>query len=166
MEEMTVVEKLSTRFRNWTWWPLNFLLFEEWSQAVMWSSQCDVFRMHLLLGRTYCMFLPESTIRYREHIKVKLSPTYNLSFFCVNVKRVKWVKHSCKSIITMKEALLTFTVVSFSGPTHFQWECLGQISDSIKIAIFKTLRKLDTTWNFACSITRVSTHEHEHWEHC
>ena len=45
----------------------------------------------------------------------------------------------------MKEALLTFTVDSFSGPTHFQWECLGQISDSIKIAIFKTLRKLNTT---------------------
>ena len=66
----------------------------------------------------------------------------------------------------MKEALLRFTVFSFSGQTHFQWECLGHFSDSIKIAIFKTLRRLDTTWNFACSITRVSTHEHEHWEHC
>ena len=66
----------------------------------------------------------------------------------------------------MKEALLTFTIFSFSGQTHFQWQCLGQISHSIKIAIFKTLRRLDTTWNFARSITRVSTHEHEHWEHC
>ena len=35
-----------------------------------------------------------------------------------------------------------------------------------KITIFKTLRRLNTTWNFARSITRVSTHEHEHWEHC
>ena len=25
---------------------------------------------------------------------------------------------------------------------------------------------MDTTWNFARSITRVSTHEHERWEHC
>ena len=24
----------------------------------------------------------------------------------------------------------------------------------------------NTTWDFARSITRVSTHEHEHWEHC
>ena len=72
----------------------------------------------------------------------------------------------CKSIITMKEPLLRFTTFLFSGQTHFKWECLGQINDSIKIAIFKTLRRLDTTWNFARSITRVSTHEHEHWEHC
>ena len=66
----------------------------------------------------------------------------------------------------MKEALLRFTVFVFSGQTHSQWECYGHFYDSIKIAIFKTLRSLDTTWNFACSITRVSTHEHEHWEHC
>ena len=41
--------------------------------------------------------------------------------------------------------------IFFSGQTHFKWECLGQISDSIKIAIF-----------FARSTTRASTHEHEH----
>ena len=46
-----------------------------------------------------------------------------------------------------------------------QW-VLGHSYASIKITIFKTLRRLDTTWNFARSITRVSTHEHEHWEHC
>ena len=43
---------------------------------------------------------------------------------------------------------------------------LGHSYASIQTAIFKTLRRLDTTWNFARSITRVSTHEHEHWEHC
>ena len=72
-----------------------------------------------------------------------------------------------KSIITTKEAQVKrFTGFSFSGQTHFQWECYGHFSDSIIIAIFETLRRLDTTWNFACSITRVSKHEHEHWEHC
>ena len=72
----------------------------------------------------------------------------------------------CKSIITMKEALLRFTVVSFSAQAHFQWECTRHFYDSIKITIFKTQRRHDTTWNFAHSITRVSTHKHVHWEHC
>ena len=76
------------------------------------------------------------------------------------------VEPSCKSIITRKEALLRSTIVLFSGQTRFQWECLGQIRSSLKIVIFKRLRSLDTTWNFACTITRVSTHEHHHWEHC
>ena len=35
-------------------------------------------------------------------------------------------------------------VVSFSGQKHFQWECYGQSSDSIKTAIFKRLRRLNT----------------------
>ena len=94
-------------------------------------------------------------------IKVKLSPKCNLGCFC----EFTWVKPSCKIIITMKEALLRFTVFWFSGRTHFQWECYGHLYDSIKITIFKTLRRLDTTRNLACSITRVSTHEHKHWEH-
>ena len=93
-------------------------------------------------------------------VKVKLWPKCNLGSFCECI----WVKPSCKSIITMKEALLRFTVFSFSGQTHFQWECYGH--NSIKISIFKTVRSLDTTWNFAGSITRVSTHEHQHWQHC
>ena len=44
-------------------------------------------------------------------LKVKLSPKCNLGFIfeCI------WVKPTCKSIITMKEARLSFTVVSFSG---------------------------------------------------
>ena len=95
-------------------------------------------------------------------LKVKLSAKCNLGFFCQCTR----VKPSYKSIITMKEALLRFTVFSFLCQTHFQWECYGHFSDSIKISIFKTLRRLDTTWNFARSITRVSTHQHEHWEHC
>ena len=57
----------------------------------------------------------------------------------------------------MKEALLRFTVVSFSGKLIFNG-VLGYAS--IKIAIFKTLRSLDIT--FALSIARVSTHKHEH----
>ena len=89
----------------------------------------------------------------------KLLSKCNLGFFCECI----WVKPSCKRVIRMGEALLRFTVFSFSGQTHFQWECFY---DSIKISIFKTLRRLDTTWNFARSITRVSTYEHEHWEHC
>ena len=52
------------------------------------------------------------------------------------------------------------------GSNSFSMECMGYFYASIKITIFKTLRRLDTTWNFAHSITRVSTHEHERWEHC
>ena len=85
-------------------------------------------------------------------LKVKLLPKCNLCFFCECI----WVKPSCKSIISTKEMLLRFTIFSFSG--HFHWSAWG--------ALFKTPRRLNTTWNFACSITRVSTHEHEHWEHC
>ena len=46
----------------------------------------------------------------------------------------------------------------FWAQTHFQWECMAHCYASIKIAIFKTLRRLDTTGNFARSITRISTH--------
>ena len=69
----------------------------------------------------------------------------------------------------MKEAPLRFTIFSFLAHTHFKWECLGQISHSIKITVFKTLRTLDTIFynnNFACIITRVSPHEHKDSEHC
>ena len=41
-----------------------------------------------------------------------------------------------------KKALLRFAVFSFLGQTHFQWKCYGHFYDSIKIAIFKTLRRL------------------------
>ena len=71
------------------------------------------------------------------------------------------IRRACESTITTIEALLRFTVFSFSGQTHFQWECLGHFYTSIKISILKTLRSLDTT-----CITRVSTHEHQHLDHC
>ena len=103
-----------------------------------------------------CVSWPIRRDRVFRRIKWN-SQKCNLCFFCECI----WVKPSCKSMITTIEALLRFTIFSFSGQTHFQWECLGQLSDSIKIAIFETLRRLDTTWKFARSITRVSTHEHE-----
>ena len=85
--------------------------------------------------------------------KVKLSPKCNLGcFFCFFCECPR-VKPSCKSIITMKEALLRLTIFSFSAQTRFQWECYGHFYASIKIAILKTLRR--TTWNFAHSIARV-----------
>ena len=91
------------------------------------------------------------------YIKVKLLPKCNLGFFCECV----WVKSLCESVIMTKEALLRLTIFS-----HFQWECMGHFYASIEITILKTVWSLNTTWNFTCSITRVSTHEHEHWEHC
>ena len=66
--------------------------------------------------------------------EVKLSPQSTEALF-VNV---------CET----KQALLRFTVVPFSGKLIFQWECYGHFYDSIKISIFKTVRRLDTTWNF------------------
>ena len=64
----------------------------------------------------------------------------------------------------MKEAFLRFTTVLYSGRSVlnvsvlFSMECSG----TRYFYFFKTLRRLDTALNFACSITRVSTHEHEH----
>ena len=85
-------------------------------------------------------------------VKVKLKPKSNRGFNCDWI----WVKPLCKSIITMKEALLRLTVVSFAGKLIFNG-VLGHFYASINIAVFKTLRRLNTTWNFARSITRVST---------
>ena len=74
-------------------------------------------------------------------LKVKLSPKSNQSFICDRI----WVKPSHKCKITTKEALYfyRFTVVSFSGKLIFNG-VQGQSYTSIKIAIFKTLRRLDT----------------------
>ena len=92
-----------------------------------------------------------ATVPYQT-VKVKLSPKYNLGFCqCI------WVKPLCKSIITTKEALSS-AIFLFSAQTHFQWECMGRFYASIKIAVLKTLRRLDTTRNFTSSITRASTH--------
>ena len=51
----------------------------------------------------------------KTYFKVQLSPKCNLGFFC-----------ECMSqtfIISTKEALLRLTIFSFSGQTHFKWEC-------------------------------------------
>ena len=70
-------------------------------------------------------------------LKVKLSPK---SEKCDWI----WVKPNCKCIITTKEALLRFTIVLFSDKLIFNGE-QGHSDASSKIAIFKTLRMLDTT---------------------
>ena len=49
------------------------------------------------------------------------------------------------------------------GSSSFS-QCKGNFYTSIKISIFKILRRLDTTWNFAHRITS-STHVHKHREH-
>ena len=49
--------------------------------------------------------------------------------FFVNVP----VKPSYKSIITMKEAILRFTVFLCSGENHLQWECYRHFHDNIAI---------------------------------
>ena len=49
------------------------------------------------------------------HHKAQLSPKCNRGFLCKCI----WVKPSCRSIITTKEALWRFTVVSFLGKLIF-----------------------------------------------
>ena len=63
-------------------------------------------------------------------LKVKMSPKSNQGFICDWI----WVKPSCKCIITKKEALLRFIVVSFSGKLIFDG-VQGHSYASIKIAI-------------------------------
>ena len=75
----------------------------------------------------------------KQLVKVKLSPKCNLGFYCECI----WVKPSCKSIITKRGTFRIYCIFVF-------WVNL----------IFSA------TWNTDCSITRVSTHEHEHWERC
>ena len=114
-------------------------------------------------GTWYCrvkvfFFLPQSI--NSNQLKVKLSPKCNRGSFCECTQ----VEPSFESIIMTKALLLSLSVFSFLGPNNFQWSAWSK--SYVSNAIFKTLRSLDTTWNFARSITRVSTHEHGHWEHC
>ena len=60
-----------------------------------------------------------------------------------------------KAWLRRKRHFLRLTLFSFSAQTNCQWECMGHIYDSIKICIFQTVRRLDTTWNFVRSITSV-----------
>ena len=98
------------------------------------------------------------------HLNILVFVFFRLSFISLVLVFYKFklfwkcvsVKPSCKSIITVNKALLRFTIFLFLGQTYFQWECLGHFYATMKIAIFKPLRRLHTTWNFARSITRVS----------
>ena len=119
-----------------------------WVEDLPWSATCEPAEPPHLRSSTLL------------HLKWN-SRQSNQGFIC----DWTWVKSLCKSIITTKEALLRFTVVLFLGKLIFNG-VQGHFYTSIKIAFVKTLRRLDTTWNFACSITRVSTHEHDHWEYC
>ena len=85
-------------------------------------------KFHLLAASVRCIF--------HFLIKAKLSAKCTRGFFC---------EPSWKSIIMMKEPFLRFTLFSFSGQTHFQWECYGHCDHSIQICVFKTVRSLDTT---------------------
>ena len=79
-----------------------FFLFPQHLLSVhAWHAWC--LKMSLLLMR-YLGF-------HQKVVKLKLSPKRNQGFICDWVR----VKPSCKSVIATKEALLTFTVVSFSG---------------------------------------------------
>ena len=93
------------------------------------------------LSEAFSLYQLTLNIKKSEIIKVKLSAKCNPGFICECTR----VKPSCKRIITMKEALLRFTVFLFSGQTHFQWECYGHFYNSIIISMFKTVRSLDTT---------------------
>ena len=82
-------------------------------------------------------------------VKVRLSPKCNQGSFCECTR----VKCSFKSIITTKAQLLRF---SFSGQNHFQWSARGKYNVSIKISIFKTVRRLDTTCHPGDTTSKVS----------
>ena len=110
------------------------------------------------------------TEKNKQFFKINRMSFKNVIFGTLAKKQPRlylWLNESklCVSTFTPKEALSRLTVISFSGKLIFNG-VQGHWHASIKIAIFKTLRRLDTTWNFVCSITRVSTHERKHWEHC
>ena len=124
--------------------PIGFYLHHSWQQLEGEHGSYTTRTKHLHLRST----------RLKNKVMLKWNSRQNATFFL-------WLhKCSCKSIITTKKALLRFTIFSFSGQTHFQWECYGHFNASSKISSF-TVRRLNTTWNFARSITRVFTHEHK-----
>ena len=131
------------------------------SALILTLSALGIGEMWWIHVRLTTVLVPDERKSHTSKVKIQDIQISNQGFFCECI----WVKPSCKILITTKEALLRFAVFSFSGQTHFEWECLGQISDSIKITVFKTLSRLDTTWNFARTITRLSTHKHGQ-NHC
>ena len=73
-----------------------------------WLSRQDMERIAV-------RWVPKSETTSQNCFEVKLSPRSNWGFICECI----WVKPSCKSIFTMQEALLRFTVVLFSGTLIF-----------------------------------------------
>ena len=65
--------------------------------------------------------------------EAKILPKCNLGFFCECTR----AKPLCKSINTMKEALLRFTVFLFSGQTHFQESATGTFTIASKSLFLK-----------------------------
>ena len=82
---------------------------------------------------TSCLlYVPAANVGLFSHsgppyVKAKLSPKCNRGFFCECTR----VKPSYK--ITMKEAILRFTVFLCSGENHLQWECYRHFHDNIAI---------------------------------
>ena len=142
--------------KTWTVSPLKFAL----GSAKMWflvtvqmNSQFTLIQQQLSLKNqplphNDCRDVDFQTDNYEEHknydtqcesylwlknvpssLKVKLSPKSNQSFICECTR----VKLSCKRIIMMKEALIRFTVVSFSGKLIFSG-VQGHSYASIKIS--------------------------------
>ena len=95
------------------------------------------------------MCLSQVYLKTTSLLKVKLSPKSRRGFIWDWI----WVKPLCKSIITIRDTFKIYHSFVF-GQANFQF------SMRFQIVIFRTLRRLNATWNFARSITRVSTHEH------
>ena len=106
--------------------------------SVIFSVCCDNAVLLVWLGLGHNHNSVRVWERSRFGLKRNSRQNATWAFFC----ECKWVKPLCKGIITKEEAHLRFTPFLFSGQTHFQWECYGHFYASIKIAIFKTLRRL------------------------
>ena len=88
-------------------------------------------------------------VNKKGHIKVKLSPKCNLAFIYEYI----WIKPLCKSIITTKEALLRFTMVSFSGKLIFN----GVLEWTLFVCTEFTKRKV---YELLMSAAVFSAHHH------
>ena len=86
-----------------------------------------------------------------QPVKVKLVPKCNLAFFCECI----WVKPSCKHIITMKEALLRFTVFTFLGQAHFCKLCVHKQCSQCSCSCVETLVILWAKFHVVSSLLGV-----------
>ena len=103
---------------------------------------------------------PPSTRLTTPHFKWNSHQNATEAFFVDVYESNLHVKHNDDERGTFKiYRIFVFGSSSFS-------QCKEHFYISIKITILKTVRRLDTTWIFACNTTRVSTQEHKHWSHC